>query len=105
MDNEENKQSAEKPGEPPGHSEEEIRALYREVKKETDNLRQMLLQHLAHLKQNGRRHWLTSNEVQKYLRVSKLTLKRYRDNHNIRFTVMWGRFRYDPDDVVKLVKK
>lgn len=93
------------PREPPGHSDEEIKALCREVKKETDNLRQMLLEHLLHLKQNGRRQWLTSNEVQNYLRVSKLTLKRYRDNHSIRYTVMWGRFRYDLNDVVKLVKK
>lgn len=84
--------------------EMEIESLYREVRKETEELKQLMMKHLEYLRQPRNRQWLTSTEVQNCLRVSKPTLKRYRDNHGLRYTLVYGRLRYSYEDILKILK-
>ena len=85
--------------------EMEIKCLYREVRKETEELKQLMMKHLEYLQQPRNQQWLTSAEVQNYLRISKPTLKRYRDNHCLRSTYVYGRLRYSYDDILKIMKR
>lgn len=84
--------------------EMEIESLYRDVRKETEELKQLLMKHLEYLRQPRNRQWLTGTEVQECLRVSKPTLKRYRDNHCLKYTFVYKRFRYSYEDILKIMK-
>jgi hypothetical protein len=85
------------------HSIDDINQLYLEVAKAMDEIMQLLENQLYAMKLPKQEQWMTSCEVQKHLRISKLTLKRYRENHQIRFITIYGRFRYHYDDVRKLL--
>lgn len=90
--------------EPIGHTNEEISCLYNEVIKDTEVLRQLLLNHLVYLKKPMNRDWLTSAEVLNYLRISKRSLQRYRDNNILRYTVVLGNYRYLYEDVLEIMQ-
>jgi len=87
------------------HTEAEISCLYKEVISETEELRQLLLNHLVYLKKPKHRQWLTSSEAQKYLRISKISLKRCRDNQTLPYKVVLGRIRYQYEDVLGIMQK
>lgn len=101
---EENKTQADPMPENSCNEELELECLYKEVRKETEELKHLLVKHLEYLRQPRNLQWLTSNEVQNYLRVSKPTLKRYRDNHCLRYTFVYRRFRYSYEDILKIMK-
>lgn len=85
------------------HSIDDINELYLEVAQAMDEIMQLLENHLKAIQLPKQQRWMTSYEVQKHLRVSKLTLKRYRENGQIRFITLYGRFRYHYEDVRKLL--
>lgn len=86
-------------------TDDEIHLLCQEVSAALSDIRHLLDTHLNYLKGPKRHCWLTSYEVQNYLRISKLTLKRYRETRQIRFIFFMGRFRYHYDDVKKMLER
>lgn len=81
----------------------ELEDLYMELKEAIDELKNLLNCFYKTQKQEKTHELLTSREVQNYLRISKLTLKRYRERSNIRSVeVSTGKFLYHFDDVRKL---
>lgn len=68
----------------PPDSDLELENLYDELKEEIDELKNLLNSYYKTQNHQKSREWLTSREVQKYLRISKITLKRYRERSNIR---------------------
>lgn len=71
-------------------------SLCDELRKDIINIKIVLALLLEHTRQPM---WFNSYEVQNYLNISKLTLKRYREMNKIRCITFRGRYRYLNKDV------
>lgn len=82
---------------------DELNLLCLELAEAIDEVRQLLEAYLRQVKHPKKHKWMTSYEVQNHLRVSKQTLKRYRETRQIRFITFKGQFRYHYDDVKEML--
>lgn len=81
----------------------DLENLYVELKEAIDELKNLLNSYYKTQNQEKSHEWLTSREVQNYLRISKITLKRYRERSNIRsIEISNNRFLYHFEDVRRL---
>lgn len=87
----------------PTYTYEELNDLVRQNRYNLAELRQLLKLLLIKIKKDKRSVWMTSYEVQNHLRISKLTLKRYRDTGKIRYVILHGKFLYHYADVENLL--
>ena len=85
-------------------SVESINQLYKEYRIGMDELKGLLNNYLIQIDDTDHT-WLRGKEVQKLLRISERTLKRYRDANLIRYCYLSKRCRYFSIDVNNMMKK
>ncbi len=71
-----------------------ILGLYRENMSDLAEIREMLVDYQEKLLRAERQEWVSANKVMRCLRISKSTLRRYRQTGRIRFVNINNTYRY-----------
>lgn len=79
-------------------------SLCSEINKEIQEVVELISNGTDHKKHYEPPEWMTAYEVRIYFSISKLTLKRYREQHKISYMSICGRYRYKYEDLKLFVK-
>lgn len=82
--------------------DEKLRAMCNMLQKDLDELKEILS---LVSERNRNTLWMNSYQVEKFLNISRFTLRRYRELEMLRYISIRGRYRYLSYDVKKLLNK